>query len=59
LLQGGYVLQTWSLRNVIVLVVATACNVGRVLVEDEMLAGNPAHASYRAKVRWRLIPGIW
>jgi protein-S-isoprenylcysteine O-methyltransferase Ste14 len=59
LLQGGYVLQTMSLRNVIVFVVATGCNVGRVLVEDEILAGNSAHASYRTRVRWRLIPGIW
>jgi protein-S-isoprenylcysteine O-methyltransferase Ste14 len=59
LLQGGYVLQSMSLRNVIVFLVASGFNVGRALVEDELLAGNPAYASYRAKVRWRLIPGVW
>jgi protein-S-isoprenylcysteine O-methyltransferase Ste14 len=59
LLQGGYVLQSPSLRNVIVFMVASGFNVGRALVEDELLAKNPDHASYRAKVRWRLIPGIW
>jgi protein-S-isoprenylcysteine O-methyltransferase Ste14 len=59
LLQCGYVLQSVSLRNVIVFLVASGCNVGRVLVEDELLAGNPDHAAYRAKVRWRLIPGVW
>jgi protein-S-isoprenylcysteine O-methyltransferase Ste14 len=59
LLQGGYVLQSVSLRNVIVFLVASAFNVGRVLVEDELLGGNPEHAAYRAKVRWRLIPGVW
>jgi protein-S-isoprenylcysteine O-methyltransferase Ste14 len=59
LLQSGYVLQSISLRNVIVFVVASGFNVGRALVEDDLLAGNPAHASYRAKVRWRLIPGVW
>jgi protein-S-isoprenylcysteine O-methyltransferase Ste14 len=59
LLQCGYVLQSVSLRNVIVFLVASGFNVGRALVEEELLAKNPDHASYRAKVRWRLIPGIW
>ncbi len=59
LLQCGYVLQSVSLRNVIVFVVASGFNVGRALVEDELLARNPEHATYRAKVRWRLIPGLW
>jgi protein-S-isoprenylcysteine O-methyltransferase Ste14 len=59
LLQFGYVLQSVSLRNVIVFLVASGFNVGRALVEDELLARNPAHASYRAKVRYRMIPGIW
>ena len=59
LLQGGYVLQSVSLRNVVVFLVASGCNVGRSMVEDELLARNPAHAAYRAKVRRRLIPGVW
>ena len=59
LLQCGYVLQSVSLRNVIVFLVASGFNVGRALVEDELLAKNPAHASYRAKVRWRMIPGVF
>ena len=59
LLQGGYVLQSVSLRNVVVFMVASGCNVGRSMVEDELLARNPAHAAYRAKVRRRLIPGVW
>ena len=59
LLQGGYVLQSVSLRNVVVFLVASGCNVGRSMVEDELLARNPDHAAYRAKVRRRLIPGVW
>lgn len=59
LLQCGYVLQSVSLRNVIVFLVASGFNVGRALVEDELLARNPAHASYPAKVRYRMVPGIW
>jgi hypothetical protein len=44
---------------VIVFLVASGFNVGRALVEDELLAKNPAHASYRGKVRWRMIPGVF
>ncbi|HWD55851.1 MAG TPA: isoprenylcysteine carboxylmethyltransferase family protein [Acidimicrobiales bacterium] len=59
LLQCGYVLQSVSLRNLVVFLMASGFNVGRALVEDELLAGNPAHAAYRGKVRWRLVPGLW
>ena len=59
LLQCGYVLQSVSLRNVVVFLVASGFNVGRAMVEDELLARDPGHASYRAKVRWRLIPGVF
>jgi protein-S-isoprenylcysteine O-methyltransferase Ste14 len=59
LIQGGYVLQSVSLRNVIVFLVASGFNVGRALAEDALLAGNLGHDSYRAKVRWRLLPGVW
>ena len=31
----------------------------RMAVEERVLSGNPAFATYRAKVRWRLLPGIW
>jgi protein-S-isoprenylcysteine O-methyltransferase Ste14 len=44
---------------VIVFLVASGFNVGRALAEDALLAGNLGHDSYRAKVRWRLLPGVW
>jgi protein-S-isoprenylcysteine O-methyltransferase Ste14 len=59
LLQGGYLLQSISVRNAIVVVVATAFNVGRVVAEERVLATNPEHAAYCEKVRWRMLPGIW
>ena len=40
LLQLGYVLQSISLRNALVMLVASGCNVGRALAEDRMLATN-------------------
>lgn len=59
LLQFGYVLQSMSLRNLAVALLATACNVGRIRAEERVLTANPAHAGYRTRVRWRLIPGVW
>ena len=59
LLQVGYLLQSLSLRNVVVVLVAAGCNAGRAVVEDRILSENPAHADYRRRVRWRLVPGVW
>jgi protein-S-isoprenylcysteine O-methyltransferase Ste14 len=58
-LQGGYVLQSISIRNAIVMVFASACNVGRAIAEDRMLGTNDQYAEYRSQVTWRLIPGVW
>jgi protein-S-isoprenylcysteine O-methyltransferase Ste14 len=59
LLQLGYVLQSISLRNALVMLVASGCNVGRAVVEDRLLATNNEYRDYRNRVRWRLIPGVW
>ena len=59
LLQFGYLLQSISVRNALVLLFASGCNVGRALAEDRVLATNERYGSYRGTVRWRLIPGFW
>ena len=59
LLQFGYLLQSISLRNALVMLVASGCNVGRVKAEDGVLATNQDYDEYRRRVRWRLFPGIW
>jgi len=59
LIQSGYVLQSLSLRNAAVVAFATACNVGRVLAEERLLARSPAYRAYQQRVRWRLIPCLW
>jgi hypothetical protein len=38
LIQSGYLLQSISLRNVLVMVLASGCNVGRALMEERLLA---------------------
>jgi protein-S-isoprenylcysteine O-methyltransferase Ste14 len=59
LLQTGYLLQSLSVRNLVVVVLAMACNVGRIRAEERVLKTNAAHPAYRKRVRWRLVPGIW
>ncbi len=59
LIQLGYLLQSVALWNVLVILVATGCNVGRALAEERLLAASGDYAAYRARVRWRLLPGVW
>lgn len=59
LLEAGYVLQSLSLRNVVVVLVVCGCDVGRALAEERLLAASSAYAEYRSRVRWRLLPGVW
>jgi len=59
LLQTGYLMQSLSVRNLVVVVLALACNIGRIRAEERVLRANPAHAAYRERVRWRLLPGVW
>lgn len=59
LLQVGYLLQSLSLRNLVVVLLATACNVGRIRAEEVVLASNAAHADYRNRVRWKILPSVW
>ena len=59
LIQSGYVLQSLSVRNALVLAFATACNIGRAVAEEKLLARSPAYQSYQEQVRRRLIPYLW
>jgi len=59
LIQSGYLLQSISLRNALVMVLASGCNIGRALAEERLLTGSSEYRAYRLKVRWRLLPGIW
>jgi protein-S-isoprenylcysteine O-methyltransferase Ste14 len=59
LLQFGYLLQSISVWNALVMLFASSCNVGRALAEDRVLATNEQYDAYRAQVRWRFLPGVW
>lgn len=57
--QAGFLLQSLSVYNAAVLVLGCVCNVGRAVAEDRLLATNPHYATYRRRVRWAMLPGIW
>ncbi len=59
LLQFGYVLQSISARNALVMVFVCGCNVGRARAEERFLATSGRYDDYRTVVRWRLLPGVW
>jgi protein-S-isoprenylcysteine O-methyltransferase Ste14 len=55
----GYVLQSISIRNVIVMLTVLSFDAGRVVAEERLLNSNSSYLIYRHKVRWRVIPGLW
>jgi protein-S-isoprenylcysteine O-methyltransferase Ste14 len=59
LIQGGYVAQAASWRNLVVLIFAMTCNIGRIMAEERVLSGSPVYRAYRQRVRFRLLPGLW
>jgi len=59
LIQSGYVLQSLSWENLAVLVLTTACNIGRMIAEERVLRSSTEYEAYRQRVRWRVIPGMW
>jgi protein-S-isoprenylcysteine O-methyltransferase Ste14 len=59
LIQCGYVLQSLSTWNILVVVFASACNIGRALAEERLLAESTDYRAYEQRVRWRLIPRLW
>ena len=60
LLLLGYVAQSLSVRNALVMILVCACNVGRIRAEERfLLATGTEYATYESAVRWRLVPGLW
>src|SRR5262245_61632429 len=58
-IQSGYLLQSISVRNAIVVGLATCCNIGRIYAEERLLTRSADYGEYAGQVRWRLVPGIW
>jgi protein-S-isoprenylcysteine O-methyltransferase Ste14 len=58
-LEIGYLLQSLSVRNAVIVVFVCSCNIGRALVEERLLLSSGSYDEYRTKVRWRVLPGVW
>lgn len=58
-LQCGYLLQSISAWNALVVLLVTGCNAGRAIVEERLLASTEPYVAYATRVRWRALPGIW
>jgi protein-S-isoprenylcysteine O-methyltransferase Ste14 len=56
---AGYCLGYASVWNWLVLAATAAIQVARMFAEEKLLAEDGAYRDYRARVRWRLLPGIW
>jgi protein-S-isoprenylcysteine O-methyltransferase Ste14 len=55
---AGYLLQSLSAWNALVDLVAVSWQLVRIRAEERHLHG-PDYAAYRARVPWRLCPGLW
>jgi protein-S-isoprenylcysteine O-methyltransferase Ste14 len=55
-IQSGYLLQSQSVRNLLVMLLVTACNLGRAAAEERVLAAGPDYDAYRRRVPHRMIP---
>lgn len=55
----GFLLANWSLRNVAVTALTYAFQVSRIFSEERLLSEDGVYRRYRSQVRYRLIPGIF
>jgi protein-S-isoprenylcysteine O-methyltransferase Ste14 len=54
----GYLMQSLSVRNVVISLVAVGWQLVRISAEERHL-DSTEYAAYRARVPWRLCPGLW
>ncbi len=59
LLLLGYLLQSLSMVNALVVLFVCGCDVGRALAEERLLLASGPYRDYRSRVRWRLLPSVW
>lgn len=59
IIETGFLLPNFSVRNAVVLVVLIGLRVYRILAEERLLSRDPAYAEYAGRVRHRVVPGVW
>jgi protein-S-isoprenylcysteine O-methyltransferase Ste14 len=53
------VLHNFSVLNLVLFLVQTACQIKRIRDEEQLLINDPVYATYVSEVRYRLIPGVF
>ncbi|MCC7364056.1 MAG: isoprenylcysteine carboxylmethyltransferase family protein [Dehalococcoidia bacterium] len=56
---GGFVMANPSAMNAVLVLVAFVGMVLRIRAEENLLVRSSDYAQYRARVRWRLVPGVF
>ena len=59
LIECGFLLQNPSGWNAAVVALATACQIGRIRAEERLLGADLRYRAYAARVRFRLVPGLY
>lgn len=54
----GYLMQSLSIWNALVYLIAVGWQLVRIAAEERHLDG-PGYTAYRSRVRWRLCPRVW
>jgi protein-S-isoprenylcysteine O-methyltransferase Ste14 len=57
--QVGIILANPSATNVLIVVVATAFQIARIRAEERFFLGDPAYTALTARVKYRLVPGLF
>ncbi|MBK8558833.1 isoprenylcysteine carboxylmethyltransferase family protein [Candidatus Amarobacter glycogenicus] len=55
----GFVVANFWSYNVAILAIVTTFQVLRIAAEERVLVATSDYASYKARVRWRLVPGLY
>ncbi|MCX6893265.1 MAG: isoprenylcysteine carboxylmethyltransferase family protein [Verrucomicrobiota bacterium] len=55
----GYNLQEWNTGTVLLVMAGWASLLYRIRAEERMLSRDPGWPAYAARVRYRLLPGLW
>ena len=55
----GYNLHEWSAGTLILVAAGWASMIYRIRAEERVLSHDASWASFAARVRYRLVPGVW
>jgi protein-S-isoprenylcysteine O-methyltransferase Ste14 len=56
---AGYLINNFSVANIVVLVIGTAFQVMRIYNEERLLSESSEYLAFAGRTRWRLVPYVW